>query len=204
MTASDRIKARYIPDGMTVYRVEKGGIVYASPDQLHGVAWRGTSMKHEWYYSFRTPEMLKQRSDMFFESVQANQKRMDERHALKTAFKTTLKPGDILNTSWGYDQTNVEFFQVLTVKNNTITIQEICGTYESTGSMAGRTLPIPNKPRKVNVWVDDVDAPNGRRCDTVDTHVLSKRVTLGGCVKIHESASASLWNGKSCYTSSYA
>ena len=50
-----------------------------------------------------------------------------------------LKEGDILNSSWGYEQTNVEFFIVKRILgNSTFIIQEVKRKYEKTIFMAGR------------------------------------------------------------------
>jgi len=39
-----------------------------------------------------------------------------------------LKVGDVLEASWGYDQTNVDFFQVVALRGKTqCVIREICG-----------------------------------------------------------------------------
>ena len=203
-TKEDRIAMRFIPSGYTVYKECSNGIVYASPNKLSAISFIGTSSKPNWYYQFMTVEKMDAAVTRFLEKCDAILKWNDEKKADRAKFKTELKVGDILNTSWGYDQTNVEFYQVLSVKGNTITIQEICGTYEATGYMAGRTSPIPNKPAKVNTWIEDVNGPNGHTCIQIDAPILTKRVSLGDHVKINESASAWLWKGESCYTSSYA
>ena len=36
-----------------------------------------------------------------------------------------LQVGDILLCTWGYDQTNVDFFQVIKVTAKTVTVQEV-------------------------------------------------------------------------------
>lgn len=41
-----------------------------------------------------------------------------------TIEKVAPKVGDIFYTSWGYDQTNVEFLQVVRVSNSSVWVQE--------------------------------------------------------------------------------
>ena len=52
----------------------------------------------------------------------------------RTARKTASNPfavGDVLKYSWGYDQTNTDFYQVVAKTAKTITIREIGGTWAS-------------------------------------------------------------------------
>jgi hypothetical protein len=42
--------------------------------------------------------------------------------------KHNIKPGDIFYNSWGYEQTNIDFYQVVKTTAKTITIQKIKGT----------------------------------------------------------------------------
>ena len=58
------------------------------------------------------------------------------------------KIGDILVNSWGYEQTNIEFYQVTEIKEKTIVVRQIsqsveAGSYYSHG-MACNVLPEPN------------------------------------------------------------
>ena len=54
--------------------------------------------------------------------------------AVKKASKHSLVVGDILNTSWGYDQTNVEFYQVVGLKAKTMVILREIGSIQHDGS----------------------------------------------------------------------
>jgi hypothetical protein len=211
-TKEHRMQARYIPKGFTVYQEHGAGIVYSGIVEtplkgsvLGAIAYRGTSSKCDWYYQFKTLDSLAEKTRLFFEKVDSIKQYSDSKKQTRKEFKTSLKPGDILYTSWGYDQTNVEFYQVHTVHNNTITIQEICQEYTEDGFMSGYTIPIPNKPAKENQWKENI-------CTTVDAPVLTKRAQgytdLNGVshdhVKINESATAWKWDGQKKYTSSYA
>ena len=54
--------------------------------------------------------------------------------------KHDIKPGDIFYNSWGYEQTNIDFYQVVSVTAKTITLRAIKGTsndynaYQMSGS----------------------------------------------------------------------
>lgn len=45
----------------------------------------------------------------------------------KSDFLANLKVGDIFYNSWGYDQTNIDFYQVIDIKGSKITLQSISG-----------------------------------------------------------------------------
>lgn len=52
--------------------------------------------------------------------------------------------GDIYVTSWGYDQTNIDYYKVVSVKNKTVNLVSIGQTRNYTGSMQGECVPDPN------------------------------------------------------------
>ncbi len=56
-----------------------------------------------------------------------------------------VKPGDIFNMSWGYDQTNNNFFQVTRVSEKGVWVREIgCKSVEGTqGFMCETVVPNP-------------------------------------------------------------
>ena len=55
----------------------------------------------------------------------------------------TVKVGDIFVSSWGYDQTNIDFYKVLSVKNKTAVLTEIGQKRNYTGHMNGECVPDP-------------------------------------------------------------
>ncbi|MBW3636659.1 MAG: hypothetical protein KY445_09385, partial [Armatimonadetes bacterium] len=61
--------------------------------------------------------------------------------------RSEFKAGDILQHSWGYEQTNVDFYQVLSVTAKFLTVRRISGRIiqdAGTGAMAGRCEPVPD------------------------------------------------------------
>ena len=53
-----------------------------------------------------------------------------------------IKAGDILYTSWGYEQTNIDFYKVLDKKGRTIVLQELQKQMtEANSSMSGYVIP---------------------------------------------------------------
>lgn len=56
--------------------------------------------------------------------------------------KKALQVGDIIYYSWGYDQTNVDFFQVIKTTAKSATIRPIKGKTIENGFMSGNTTAI--------------------------------------------------------------
>ena len=65
------------------------------------------------------------------------------------AAKAGLKVGDVLSGSWGYDQTNVEFWEVTKlVGKRMVEIRELCCESIETGFMSGNAVPLPGQYTK--------------------------------------------------------
>jgi hypothetical protein len=83
----------------------------------------------------------------------ATVKRFLKSDARKTAiatYKATTpnpwKVGDLCHTSWGYDQTNVDAFQVIEVKSRTtIIVRPISGEVVDTGYLQGKFTPVKDR-----------------------------------------------------------
>jgi hypothetical protein len=56
-----------------------------------------------------------------------------------------IKPGDIFYSSWGWEQTNIDFYQVISTTAKTVKIRKINQTRDYNASaMSGKTTAIPN------------------------------------------------------------
>jgi hypothetical protein len=56
-------------------------------------------------------------------------------------FINPAQVGDLLYSSWGYDQTNIDFYQVIEVKEKSIVIREVAQNREYTEYMQGTCTP---------------------------------------------------------------
>jgi len=146
---------RYIPKNSTAHSPDfVNAIVYAydnASGQPCAMAYRGKSNKPVWNYRFKSPgERYSKITDFL-----AQCKEIDERHAAyraeraaaKKAFRHSFQPGDILYTSWGYDQTNVEFFQVIRTSEKQVTFREIAKDHVpgSDGFMCSSVIARPGE-----------------------------------------------------------
>jgi hypothetical protein len=64
------------------------------------------------------------------------------RIAKRKQFRHTLKVGSLLSTCWGYDQTNVEFFEVTALIGDTmVEVREVSQRCTEDGFMSGKVSP---------------------------------------------------------------
>ena len=54
---------------------------------------------------------------------------------------TAIQPGTIFASSWGYDQTNVNFYRVVRSTPKTVVLQEVCSDRVQSGDMVGKVVP---------------------------------------------------------------
>lgn len=147
------------------------------------------------YYSFKRTDISASimRMNMFVDQfIQDETKKIAAKEAKKAALKDARKNfecpftvGQILYDSWGYEQTNVNFYQITKIEGKAVFVREVAQDRTETGFMSGTTMPIANefvgeevkKIVQIRVWNDK-------------THVSLK--------------SLSTWDGRSKHWSAYA
>lgn len=94
-------------------------VCYISKTDLLALCYVGKSVKPAFYYRYRTIEQLYESVKNRLANYDSNFREKAERAAKmkelsqKFDVKNHLKIGDIICNSWGYDQTNIEFYQVV-------------------------------------------------------------------------------------------
>lgn len=180
--------------GMTLHPASIASVaeVYLSPDRGEkpcAVAFFGKRGKPSWSYSFQTGEKREAYAGAWLARMRQNAiihaENKAQAKAQEKAFRTTLVEGDILMSMWGYDQTNIDYFQVTAVSatGKTVTVREIGkATITGTAPMAGECTPARDDFRG-----------EPRRCS----------VRLGEWVCLGKGHSAQKWSGRPNYWSSY-
>jgi hypothetical protein len=138
---------RYIPKDSKAIE-HPLGVVYTYEDQKGrpiAIGYAGKSNKSAFHNSFigKDPEQMRQdKVDEFFQGLvqhaQAVQKRAEERKQ-----PHSLKVGQIISNSWGYDQTNVDFYQIVKTSAKFVWLRKLAQTTTEEGFMCGKTQPIP-------------------------------------------------------------
>lgn len=100
-----------------------------------GKAWRPT-----WHYSYSTAAARDAAAESFAEqrrkhAVFRAQRQADRRRP------HSLEQGTVLVCSWGYEQTNVDFYEVIEVRGRNVVLRELAQDTETTGDMTGTCLP---------------------------------------------------------------
>jgi hypothetical protein len=76
---------------------------------------------------------------------QAKADRAAKKKAARQSFVNPYSVGDLLYTSWGYDQTNVDFYQVVEVKPRSVKLCKVAEDVTATDWMSGTKTPRPNE-----------------------------------------------------------
>lgn len=111
---------------------------------LSAYGFIGTATKAAWAYSFGSMRTLGEYADKWAQGVAATVAAKAERAAERASFRHTLVVGDVLVSVWGYDQTNVDYYQVTALIGSTmVEVREIASQSESSGDMTGESVPAP-------------------------------------------------------------
>lgn len=145
--------------------------------------FRGAALKPvlKYYYlseEYRQAEISKLKAE-------EDQKERIKREHLEAQkeFTHSLQIGDILCSSWGFEQTNIDFYQVINVKGKYIIIREIAEKRSYTDSMSGKTMPIK---------------------DEYIGESLKMKVYLDNKIRLNSYQWAKKWEGQPKYFSTYA
>jgi hypothetical protein len=130
----------HTPEGLEIYRWEKGTDRKGNPLSF-AIAFAGKADKPIWYYTYTDQQESQLQSQIKetisnYLAIQAMKKKKQEE---RKNFQHGMNVGDILYSSWGYDQTNVDWYQITAVVGKSIVMREIAG--KSVGS--DKTVPQP-------------------------------------------------------------
>lgn len=158
----------YIPKGSTkvadklssavAYLYERNGILFA-------MGFHGRADKPDWHFRFKTAHLREKHIREHFQAWQARAKRVEDHRAEAKAWVNDYKVGDMLNTCWGYDQTNREFFEVIAVNGKMLTLREVAQTRRDTGYNQWQCGPLPGdyigdpiirRAQQYGIKIDDV------------------------------------------------
>ncbi len=145
---AQRVAARFVPAGAVVQQVAgTDAVVYLykrADGQACALGYVGTAGKPAFHHRFGGEAFR----DRFVGEWVAKQQRAAavraERLLARKSATHTLKLGDIVYACWGYEQTNVDFFQVVrVVSDRSVVIRAIKGEIQADGPMAmtGHSTP---------------------------------------------------------------
>jgi hypothetical protein len=101
----------------------------------------GRQQKPVGHYSFRDEAKRSAYIARAFALRQHREAAIASTRSERKAFRHSLKVGDVLNTCWGYEQTNREFYQVTEVRGADVVVREIGQERITTAFDQGRAVP---------------------------------------------------------------
>lgn len=146
MTTTETISSRYIPANSTAITHELGiAYAYEAREAFHAIAYRGKAGKSSWSYRFKTAEQRDKEIADWFKSLEASARFKAERRAERSK-PHEIPVGAVVVNSWGYDQTNIDFYQVVKASANYVWLRPIgYSDHTETGFMSGRCTPAIDK-----------------------------------------------------------
>ena len=126
-------RTRYIPEGAhlvatdpaeaAVYHYETDNVPYA-------IAYHGRATRPDWHSQFLSVSSRATRTATYLADQHTRTETMARRRAQR-AHPPAVPVGDILHYSWGYEQTNCEYWEVAEVRGRRVTIRAIASAYVS-------------------------------------------------------------------------
>lgn len=103
-------------------------------------AFEGKKSKPSLNYVFDNEDLSKEYVKRWLNDLKRNSEWKAKRNA-----PHTVSIGDVFHNSWGWEQTNIDFFQVVKTTKTTVTVRKIEKSTESYDgrTMSGRVLPLP-------------------------------------------------------------
>jgi hypothetical protein len=149
-TPEKRMAARWIPPNSRAVphpRGEAVAVVYVSESangKAYAVSYIGTAAHRAHNYSFRDVANRDKWIAEFFAGIDSHEQRKVA-YREERAKPHDLKAGDIITNSWGYDQTNVDWYRVTKATANFVWLQPIAASLteddDSCAPMSGHTVP---------------------------------------------------------------
>ena len=132
------------PEGLEIWTWEDFSHT-SNRNVIFGVAFAGRANKPLWYRSFRDGAARQKTIQDTIHGHEAKIAAKQGRMAERKSFQHELQIGDILYSSWGYDQTNIDFYQVTRLCGKAIGLREISGKLASSdGSGSDKVVADPD------------------------------------------------------------
>lgn len=178
---------RYLSVGYTRETVEGLPLEFhyqVTPKGWHLKAYYGRAMnpfynKAGYTEASMLSEMIKLKA-----AITVKVERKEKQKEARKAFVTSLKEGDVLVCSWGFDQTNVDFYMV----------QKVCS------AKTVELVPVAGKSVRETGWASDMVVATKKVCG----EPFKARVSEGNGVKLSSYQWASPYDGRECHRSWYA
>lgn len=172
----------YIPSNavkITTKNVKAEIYIYEQNGFPCALAFKGRAQKPTFWHRYGSVEARTKAISKWVNDLESHAAMKKARNAARNA-EHNLKVGDVFYTSWGYEQTNTEFYVVTELPSpKTVIVQEcVAPIVNETGNMSGQRIPRPEEL---------VGEP------------MRRRVNMSGgypTIKVNDVATGFLWDGK--------
>ena len=181
----------YIPKGSKEIKAAKTDAVayinnYADGTKYTAMVFGGKRSKYDKYFGFKTKEARDNYVIKYFtdqENLALSKKKWaEDKKAQAEENQANYQVGDILVSSWGYDQTNIDYYQVIERTAKMATIQKICKEFLDSG--------YPSEDKVIPLKDSFVGKPKKKKIGTYGITLSSYET-------------ASLWDGKPDYETAF-
>jgi len=188
-------KCRYVPTSYVLAVADEAfGIeVFVDAARNCALGFSGRRNKADFNYRFGNAERMNAYVAEYVQGVKDAAERKAQRRAEKLAANRNaqVNVGDIFKASWGYDQTNIDYYQVVAVKGMSIEVREIACQSQETMAMQGVCVPAPNSfigetmKKRIQAYGDNVYF----RINSFSSAYLEKPVAVVAGVPIFKESS---------------
>jgi len=143
-------RASYIPKGALCVRA-KGcsavAYIYANASgALYALAFHGKAERPDWHYRFSNEASRETRVRNHFAHWSKIEAGQVARRAERKAWDSPYKVGDVFMRSWGYDQTNVDYYEITAlIGAKMVEVRELRKARKVTGWESGQCVPLPGE-----------------------------------------------------------
>lgn len=189
------ISKRIIPAGAVPEDRGELGIVYRYTSPTHNlpaaISFTARAQKPAWHYRFPNEQTREARIKAFFEARERakamNADRVVARRERREKLAAQIKVGAVFVSIWGYDQTNIDFWEVIGRESKLVVAVQHLGNRiveGSQGNMSENVLPNPR-----------------------ERGVVKRASIIDGTLRLegeHDFMDAVPWDGRPRYCSHYA
>lgn len=173
------------PDATPRPDPESGAVVYLYTDRAGrpcAQAFAGRAAKPVWRHSFVDETARDRHVDAFFARQRASKRAAAERRSARRR-PHDLRVGDVLVSTWGYEQTNVSWYEITRVLPRSVEARPVASLRTETGPLHGTCVPV-----------------RGRYTGPARRY----RASAGHPVRVSKSAVAVPWDGRPRHWTAYA
>ena len=171
----------YIPkNSIEIKNGDAVAYTYSMDGKPIAMGFYGKTKKPIFHYRFKSPEKMQEYIEKFFSDRKEHFVRKAEAKAKRLSagqeMANNAKVGDIYSSMWGYDQTNIDFYQIVAKKGKMSFMLQKIGSIVSSNNGYGAEYVMPNP-------------------EHTKGEPMLKRMTEYG-FNINSFATASPWDGK--------